>query len=45
MLDKLEVKIQNAVAVTFKTLRSVRDYFKALWKEIKDVWVALKGRD
>ena len=45
MLDKLETKIQSAVAALFKGLRAVRDYFVKLWKEIKDVWVALKGRD
>ena len=45
MLDKLEIKIQGAVAALFKGLRAVRDYFAALWKEIKDVWVALKGRE
>ena len=44
MLDKTEAKIQSAVATTFKVLRRIRDYFKALWKEIKDVWAALKGR-
>lgn len=45
MLDKLEAKVQGAVAALFKGLRAVRDYFIKLWKEIKDVWVALKGKD
>ena len=45
MLDKLEAKVQGAVAALFKGLRVVRDYFVKLWKEIKDVWVALKGKD
>jgi hypothetical protein len=45
MLDKTEAKIQSAVAHFFNGLRAIRDYFKRLFKEIKDVWVALKGRD
>ena len=43
MLDKLEATLHRWVTALVNGLRTIRDYLGSLWKEIKDVWEALKG--
>ena len=45
MIDKLETTLIKGVTAGCNGLRVVRDYFKKLWKEIKDVGTAFMGRD
>jgi len=45
MLDRLEKTLHRWATALVNTLKAIRDYFKRLGKELKDVWTALKAKD